>query len=41
MGVESRTVVLAAHVVTPFLTFPPDGGKEPTSKTPYLAVAFL
>ncbi len=30
MGVESRAT-LAAHVVTPFLTFPTLGGKEPIS----------
>jgi hypothetical protein len=41
MGVASRTAVLATPLGTPFLTFPPDGGKEPGSETPHLAVAYL
>jgi polar amino acid transport system substrate-binding protein len=41
MGVESWTAVLAAHFATPFLTFPPNGRKEPRSVVLYLAVAFL
>jgi hypothetical protein len=41
MGVVSGTTVLATPLGTPFLTFPPDGGKEPRSETPHLAVAYL
>jgi len=41
MGVESPTTVLATPLGTPFLTFPPEGGKEPGSETPHLAVVYL
>jgi len=41
MGVEGVDQYFAASVVTPFLTFPHDWGKEPVRLAPHFIVTFL